>query len=111
MATPAQLATKVAEHLGFISAGQTITSNDSTIITEALTSLYLNLQRDHAVDWGPDEDIPDWAVLPMRDILSARVAQEFGRKRNVIEETLAFKELKRGLAIDDSGEPAKIQNF
>ena len=83
--TAAQMATEVAYELGFIGAGQTLPAADQTIITDALTSVVLELQRDHAIDWGPGDDIPDWAVVSMTTYLANRVAKKFHRRRDLVE--------------------------
>lgn len=109
--TAAQLAAKVGIKLGIIGTGSSLVAADQTVITDAYAALYDLLQRKYAVDWGPDDSIPVWAMLPIRDIVANRVAGEFSKPRDATEEALAMKELKSGLAIDNAEEPAKVRAY
>jgi hypothetical protein len=111
MATKAELAIKVVQHLGLLQAGQLINSNDSTLVQDAYDSVYLLLQDNHSVDWGPDDDIPQEFELDVRDIVAFRVAKTFGVTPDAVEFALANKNLKKALAVDDSNEPARTQQF
>ena len=109
--TAAQLASKVAIKIGFLTPGATLATADQTIITDAYAALYDTLQREHKVDWGPDDSIPVWAMLPIRDILASRVANDFGKPRNLDDETMGFRELSKGLAVDNSQDPTEINAY
>ena len=111
MATAAQLATQVAQHLNYISAGQTLATADQTIITDAYASVYEELNRDKKVDWGIDDDIPEWAELLVRDIVANRVAKTFGRQRDLNEEMYAYRMLAKGLQTEDSKQPTQVEHF
>lgn len=111
MATAAQLALQVAQELRFIASGQSLVSADETIITDAYASVYGELNRDHKVDWGIDDDIPEWAELLVRDIVKNRVANSFGRPRNLQEEEYAYRRLAKGLHVDDPKQPAQVEFY
>ena len=113
MATKSELATKVAQYLGVLEAGQTINSNDSTLIQDAYDSLYLNLQADHSVDWGPDDAIPQQFEIQITSLLAnqAPVCKAFGVPVDYNDLAMAQKTLDKSLAIDDNAQPAQIQNF
>jgi len=113
MATKAELATKVAQSLGVLQAGQTINADDSTFIQDAYDSLYLILRANHSVDWGPDDDIPQQFELPVTAMLANQgpVSKAFGSPVDYNQLKLAELIIKQSLAIDDNEEPAKVQNF
>ena len=113
MATKAELATKVAQYLRVLQAGQTINSNDSTLIQDAYDSLYLNLRADHSVDWGPDDDIPQQFENEVVAILANQglISKAFSVPIDYNDLTIAKRTLKKSLAIDDNKQPAKVQNF
>ena len=113
MATAVELATKVMQHLGRLQAGQTINSDDSTYIQDAYSSLYLMLQANHSVNWGPADDVPQQFEGPVTMILANQgsVCKAMGVPVDYVELTLGQKLLKQALSIDDAGEPAQVQNF
>ncbi len=113
MATKAELATKVMQELGRLQAGQTINSDDSTLIQDAYDSMYLMLRDDHSVNWGPDEDIPQQFEIPITALLSNQppICKAFGVPVDYIELANSKRALKNALAIDDNRERAKAYYY
>ena len=113
MATKAEIATKCVQLMGVLQAGQTINSDDSTLIQDAYDSLYLNLQADHSVDWGPDDDIPQQFENQITMLLAnqSNICKAFGVPVDYNDLALAQKTLKKSLSIDDNEQPARVQNF
>lgn len=109
--TAAQLATLVAKHLGILQSGQTINSNDSTDIVAAYNSVYLELQALKAVTWGPDDSIPTDYAFPVRDIVTFRVAKDFGAQPDLNEYLMAMRQLKAIQSVEDPGEPARATYY
>jgi hypothetical protein len=107
MATKTELATKVLRKLMVISAVQSGNSNDLQIVEDAYDSVYEELRSRHLVDWGSGEDIPTWAVLHVRDIVSNRVANDFERPRSMDEESVSFIQMAKHLAVDYAYAPVK----
>lgn len=77
MATKAELAQKVGEKLGVVESGETIDSNDSTIIQEKYDSLYYVMKADDLVSWGSGDDIPTAAVTSVVSIVANDCFSEF----------------------------------
>lgn len=113
MATKAELATKVMQYLKRLQAGQTINSDDSTLIQDAYDSLYLILRDNHSVNWGSDDDIPQEFELPIVMILGNQgpICKAFGVPVDMTDLTLGERMLKRSLAIDNNYQPAQMQSF
>ena len=113
MSTKAEIATAVMQQLGRLQAGQTINSDDSTLIQAAYDSLYLNLQDNHSVNWGPDDDIPTQFANQITMLLAnqSNVCKAFGVPVDYNDLALAQKTIKKSLAIDDNAQPARVNNF
>jgi hypothetical protein len=113
MATKSELSVKVMQYLGRLQAGQTINSDDSTLIQDAYDSLYLNLQDNHSVNWGPDDEIPQQFEIQVTMLLANQspVCKAFGVPVDHNDLSIAQRTLKQSLAIDDNYEPARVNNF
>lgn len=111
MATKAELRNKVLQKLGIIGAGETPSSDDQTLVEEAYDSAYVYLRSLHLVSWGSSDDIPTYAVNPVRNYVASQVANEYGKNRNVEEERQSIIELASVLANDTDGEPTEAEYF
>lgn len=111
MATKAQLAVKVLQKLGVLAAGDTADSNDQTLVEEAYDSAYQYLRSLHLVSWGSSDDIPTYAVLPVRNYVASTIANDFGKQRSVEEERQSIIELAATLANDVDKEPTEAEYF
>lgn len=82
--TRTELAVDVLENIGVKAAGQPASAEDTVAVTNAIDALRAEHYRDGTIQWAADE-IPDWARLFMRDLVSYEVKSLFG----VTGETLA----------------------
>lgn len=105
MASKTEIGEQALEKLGAIGAGQTPDTEDQDTIDGVYDSVYQYLRSKHAVSWGPYEDVPDAAELPMIDLVANRASNRYGVPRSADEERLAFKDLKALVRSDYSGEP------
>jgi len=111
MATKAELATKVLQKLGIVAQGQSPDSADSVIVEDAYDSAYYYLRACHLVTWGGADEIPDGAVLPVRDFVASRVAEEFGKSRTYDSERLAKHDLAALIAADNDGQATQTNYY
>ncbi len=109
--TKTQLGAKVLEKLGRIGAGESVDSDDQTLVDDAYDSVYEELRSRHLVDWGSTESIPTWAMLHVRNIVANRVANDFGLARNEQEELSAIKAMGKHVAIDYSYQPVEADYY
>lgn len=111
MATKAELSAKVLQKLGVIAAGETAAASDLTLVEEAYDSAYQYLRALHLVSWGPNDDIPTYAVLPARNYVASTVANDFGKQRSIDEERYSIIELAATLANDVDTQPTEADYF
>lgn len=75
--TAAEMADRVLENLGIKAAGESASAEDATLAIEAVTSVRAELVRDGIAQWAADV-IPEWAQLPVRDLVSFELRNAFG---------------------------------
>jgi len=59
MATAAQIIETAAENLGIHGEGETLPSYETADLTQAITEVYNELQKDNLTTWASTADIPD----------------------------------------------------
>ncbi len=75
-----QLATfyrRVAQKLGVLPVGQTLSADDAEVIRESYVGLMEELLEHGLAWWNTDEDIPDKYAEPMIGLAAAAVVDEF----------------------------------
>ena len=98
--------------MGRVQTGETTAdSDDQTIVDDAYDAIYDEMRARHLVDWGPTDDIPNWAWLHIRDIVVSRTSNDFGIPRQLAEEELAISRLAKHLSVDLTGEPVEANYF
>jgi len=75
--TRAELSDIVLEHIGVKAANQAADAADAVKATDTIDAVRSELTRDDVPAWSNDA-IPDWAVLPMRDLVSFELRSAFG---------------------------------
>jgi len=84
-------------NIGKFSVGQTASSTDTTAATVIYNSVYDWLSERGLVTWGVEDDLPDWAVMPMKRYISPDLAREF----SVSENRIAFFQAESQVGFDD----------
>ena len=108
--TEATLAEKVLSYLGAKAQGQNPSADDLDLVTAAIDSLVDGLRPTGAVTFALTA-IPEWAQLPLVEIVASRVGPNFGRPRDPELEKKARAELIGGSNGAPSLDPAKARYF
>lgn len=64
--------------VGRFQEGNVPNSNTAGIVEDAYDGLYDELLNDSLVNWSKADDLPEFAVNPVKILLSSRVAFDFG---------------------------------
>lgn len=99
-----------------INVGQSASATDVSAAIVVYNSIYDWLSNQSLVAWGIDDDLPDWAVMPMKKIVSPDLAREFSVNENRIaffeqEKNLGFMDLLRANTQDWSDEVTEAEYF
>lgn len=70
---------KTLEELQVVAAGESADGDDTRIVSEKYAALYQQLAGMDLVGWGPTDDVPDYAALPLTQILAYVCALPFGK--------------------------------
>lgn len=82
MATLIDLYRKTLEKLTVVAAGESADSLDTQLVADKYVGLYQMLATMELVAWGPTEDVPDYALIPLTSMLAFVSATEFGKDAN-----------------------------
>ena len=110
-ASSAQFAAKVLRKLGRIDQDETVHSTDQQLVDDMYASVYEEMRARHLVDWGSSDAVPTWALSHMTDIVANRVANNYGRPRNIDEEEVAIQKLSKHLSVDYDYEPVEADYY
>lgn len=77
MATKAQIAVRVLQKLKVLENGETINTEDQTIVEDAYDASYALLDAQELTSWGSAEDIPTGAELPVIDYVANECKEAF----------------------------------
>lgn len=110
--TIAEIAQDVLQKLGRLPEGQTATSAQRKKVTDAYEGLYDELNKDSLVNWSSADNIPEFAVYPVKTMLTGMVADDFG----VPDVWSARKKqmrgmLSRSLKSPYASQPTQFENF
>lgn len=77
--TKATLRNRVLRHIGVLAAGETASSEDASVVDDAIETAFEELDKYGTVESGfTSNNIPDWAQEPLRDRVAFQVAPAFG---------------------------------
>lgn len=69
---------KVLQRLRVLAVGEEANPNDDALIQAKYEALYDMLATDGLVSWAVAADVPDYAALPLIDLLAYASASDFG---------------------------------
>lgn len=95
--TKAQLATKVLEYLGVVPAGQSASSEDSTLVQSVIDSVVDQLDSAELVPFSITA-IPTWAQWPLVKYVAVEVGPAFGKPMPEQLKMLARRDMERAAA-------------
>lgn len=75
--TKSTLAARVLEDLGVVGEGQSATGEQSNRVQEVIDSVYRRLRPKHLCPFALTA-IPEWAQVPLRDVVAWKAAPRFG---------------------------------
>ncbi len=84
--TPAELRRAALEELRVVAAGDPIAPDDDLLLTRKYAGLLSVLLKERLADWGPTEDIPAYAELPVTQMLAYLAASSFGIEAGRMEQ-------------------------
>jgi hypothetical protein len=110
---------KALERLEVVSAGESADPDDTTLIADKYAALYAMLLTMRLVAWAADDEVPDYAVMPLTSMLAFAAATEFGEDQNRFADgvlgasppSLAEQQLRRQLAKNYVSNPATSEYF
>ena len=76
--TKQEIATEVLLEVGELATGQTPNDADAKICRDKYDQVYALLLNDRLVNWGPDDSVPDEAVIPIVALVARTVTTIFG---------------------------------
>ncbi len=83
--TKADLRSQVLYHLGVLAAGESATADDADVVDKAIDSVHEMLMARMRVDFLTSA-IPEYAQIPLRDMVAFRVGRVFGKNGNRMQE-------------------------
>jgi len=93
--TEADFVSTVAENLGILAAGQTISSEDGAIIRRRMAGTFARLSREELTTVASTADIPDAESLALADIVAFDCAVPFGLSSGKLQELAAYADRAR----------------
>lgn len=114
--TTTQLATAVLQRLGALDATETASATDVTYISDVWAAKWEELSA-HGMEltYFSYGDIPNPVFLTIRDLVANEVRNEYGKPISATEkeqeEQIILRRLRRHVATQASGLPAKAQYF
>lgn len=79
MAIPlAELFQRTGAKLEILRADESLDAADGDLIADAYTSLHDQLLSEGLMTWSKTDDVPEWAVPIMVDMLAAMLVDDFG---------------------------------
>ena len=77
--TKSELRNRVLRHLGVLAAGEAASSEDASVVDDAIEAAFEELSKYGTVESGfTSNNIPDWAQEPFRDRVAFQMAPAFG---------------------------------
>lgn len=112
--TNVELYQLVAEELGIIGAGESLSADVSDMIARRATKVRAWLIEESTAYWL-DDNIPDAAALPYAQVVAGQCAEAFGRGPNsdtpyLLGET-GYRLLERHVSQRSSKEPVMVEYF
>lgn len=110
--TPTEVYVMVLEGLGRLADGQVAPASQTKKVRQKYEGLYDELLEDSLVNWGVDDDIPEFAVHPVVQLLLGMTADTFG----VPDKWTASREfwrarLANSLASPYTPQPTRVDYF
>lgn len=110
--TKAELAQKVLEYVGVVPAGQSASSEDSTLAEGVIDSVHAQLDsHDHSKVPFATSAIPEWAQQPMVKYVAVEVGPYFGKPYPEQHKATALRELEAAGAGHDHPVQARARYF
>lgn len=92
--TKAQLRDRILQRLGVLASGQAATPEDATLAEDTIDSVHNELRKLGLVPFLTSA-VPDWAKMPLRDIVARDLVGEFGVTGERLGEIVAGEALGR----------------
>lgn len=112
---------KALEKLQVVAAGEAVDPDDNALVAAKYAALYEMLITKKLVAWAANDDVPDFAVVPLTAMLAFLAANEFGidAQRFALEGALdvpgtvsiAERQLRAQLVRDYVSVPATSEYF
>lgn len=111
---------KALEELKVVDPSDSAHAEDTQVVADKYVGLYQMLLTMDLVSWGPTEDVPDYATIPLTFMLAFACAQAFGKDAskyaqagalNLPQPSLAERQLRALLAKHYVSYPAVSEYF
>lgn len=111
---------KTLEELQVVAAGESADADDTRIVADKYAGIYQHLVGMGLVAWGLTDDVPDFAVMPLTQMLAYACALPFGKNPLAYQKlaalgmdppSLAEKQLRGQLAREYVSYPAASEYF
>ena len=114
--TKQEIATEVLQEVGELATGQTPSDADARICRDKYDQVYSGLLSNKLVSWGPDDSVPDDAVLPIVALVARSVTTIFGVSGTTLQDIAAKSSVAEGMlrnlmTVDYSEETTPISYF
>ena len=76
--TESDFVSTVAENMGVLAAGQSLSDDDAAVIRRRMTATFARLAREELTTIANPDDIPDAQALALADIVALECAVAFG---------------------------------
>lgn len=90
--TKAVLARRVLEELGVVGEGQAPSAEQLLRTEEIIDSVYQRLRPKHLCPFSTAA-VPEWAQVPLRDVVAAKVAPRFGYTGGRLQERVSLAKI------------------
>ena len=84
-----EIATEVLYEVGELATGQTPSDADAKICRDKYDQVYALLLSDRLINWGPDDSVPDEAVLSIVALVARTVTTIFGVKGETLQDIIS----------------------
>lgn len=109
--TKATLRNRVLQHLTVLGAGESASSEDATLVDDAIDALNEELVTRGVATWATSA-IPDDVADAMKRFVAGRVRSSFGKGDGTQEADIALGDLRSLTArLDPTGEPVPIDYY
>lgn len=106
----AELAEQVLSFLGVKAQGQNPSADDLDLVTKTLDSVVDGLRPTATVTFALTA-IPEWAQIPLKEMVAHKVAPHFGRQQNLNQWREAMADFIGGASTAEPSRPAKGRYF